>query len=156
MFLSNPFTQSVATVSVPYAASLTANAIRPASDTVLFAKLGGPAWLSVGSDGTLSGTPAVSDIGNNVFTVSLYDAYGWSCAATMSITVVPSPWIRAAIVRQGTGLMLTWSGRSAPYQVQMATDLRNPVWVNITGPLTTNSLPLAPAAAGAMYRIQGQ
>jgi uncharacterized repeat protein (TIGR03803 family) len=156
MFLSNPFTQAVATVGAPYAASLTVNSIRPSSDTVLYAKLGGPAWLNVGSDGTLSGTPAVADIGTNAFTVSLYDNNGWSCAATMRITVVPSPFIKAAIVRQGANLWLTWSGRTAPYQVQMATDLNNPVWVNLTGPLYTNSMPLAPTAAAALYRIQGQ
>ena len=156
MFLSNPFTQAVATVDAPYAASLAANSIRPAGDTVLFAKLSGPAWLNVGSDGTLSGTPAISDIGTNAFTVSLFDNNGWSCAATMWVTVVPSPLIKAAIVRQGSNLLLSWSGRTPPYQVQMATDLNNPVWVNITGPLNTNSMSLAPMAAAAMYRIQGQ
>ena len=156
MFLSNPFTQAVATVDAPYAASLAANSIRPAGDTVLFAKLSGPAWLNVGSDGTLSGTPAVSDIGTNVFAVSLFDTNGWSCAATMRVTVVPSPLIKAAIVRQGPNLLLSWSGRTPPYQVQMATDLNNPVWVNITGPMNTNSMTLAPTAAAAMYRIQGQ
>jgi uncharacterized repeat protein (TIGR03803 family) len=156
MFLSNPFTQSVATVGAPYAASLTVNSIRPSGDTVLYAKLGGPAWLNVGSNGTLSGTPAVADIGTNAFTVSLFDNNGWSCAATMWVTVVPSPFIKAAIVRQGANLWLTWSGRTAPYQVQMATDLNNPVWVNLTGPLYTNSILLAPTAAAALYRIQGQ
>ena len=156
MFLSNPFTQAVAAASAPYAASLTANSIRPSGDTVLYAKLGGPAWLNVGSDGTLSGTPAVSDIGANAFTVSLFDNNGWSCAATMWITVVPSPVIKAAIVRQGANLWLSWSGRTAPYQVQMATDLNNPVWVNIAGPLNTNSMLLTPTAAAALYRIQGQ
>jgi uncharacterized repeat protein (TIGR03803 family) len=156
MFLSNPFTQAVATVSVPYVASLTANSIRPSGDTILYAKLSGPAWLSVGSDGALSGTPAVPDIGTNTFTVSLFDTNGWSCAATMRVTVAPSPWIKAAIVRQGASLWLTWSGRTAPYQVQMATDLMNPVWVNITGPLNTNSMLLAPTASAAIYRIQGQ
>jgi hypothetical protein len=74
----------------------------------------------------------------------------------MRVTVVPSPSIKAAIVRQGANLWLTWSGRTAPYQVQMATDLNNPVWANITGPLNTNSMPLTPTAAAAMYRIQGQ
>jgi uncharacterized repeat protein (TIGR03803 family) len=156
MFLSNPFTQAVATVSLPYVASLTANSIRPSGDTVLFAKTSGPPWLNVGSDGALSGTPAVSDIGTNTFTVSLFDTNAWSCAATMRVTVVPSPWIKAAIVRQGANLWLTWSGRTAPYQVQMATNLINPVWVNITAPLNTNSMPLAPTAAAAMYRIQSQ
>jgi hypothetical protein len=156
MFLSNPFTQAVATVGAPYVGSLTANSIRPSGDTVLYAKLAGPAWLNVGSDGTLSGTPAISDIGTNAFTVSLYDNNGWSCVAAMWVTVVPSPFIKAAIVRQGANLWLTWSGRTGPYQIQMATDLNNPVWVNITGPLYTNSMPLTPSAAAALYRIQGQ
>jgi uncharacterized repeat protein (TIGR03803 family) len=156
MFLSNPFTQTVATVSAPYSASLTANCIRPTGDTVFFSKLSGPAWLNVASDGTLSGTPGVPDIGTNTFTVSLFDNYGWSRVATMQIPVAPSPWITVAIGRQGGNWWLTWSGRTPPYQFQMATDLNNPVWVNITGPLTTNSLPLVPTAAAAIYRIQGQ
>ena len=73
----------------------------------------------------------------------------------MLITVVPSPWIKAAMVRQGANLWLTWSGRTPPYQVQMATNLINPVWVNVAGPLYTNSMPLTPTAT-ASYRIQGQ
>lgn len=38
----------------------------PDGDTFTFSKISGPAWLSISSDGTLSGTPAKSDIG--VFT----------------------------------------------------------------------------------------
>jgi uncharacterized repeat protein (TIGR03803 family) len=156
MFLSSSFTQAVATVGVPYLASLTANCIRPPADSVSFAKLGGPAWLNVGSDGTLSGTPTVPDIGTDTFSVSLFDGNGWSCAATMRITVLPSPVITAAIVRDSAGLWLTWSGRTAPYQVLSATGLRNPVWVNLTGPVYTNRMMLAPTSPAAMYRIMGQ
>ena len=155
MFLSNAFTQDVATVGVPYGGSLATNSIRPPGGTVLFAKLDGPAWLNVDSDGTLSGTPALSDLGTNTFTVNLSDTNGWACAATMRIPVVASPCITASIVGQGSTLWLTWFGRTPPYQVQMATDLKNPVWVNITGPLNTNSMPLTPTGA-AFYRIQGQ
>ena len=155
MFLSNPFTQAVATVSLPYAGSLNFNCIRPGGDTVQFAKLSGPAWLNVAADGTLSGTPTVPDIGTNTFTVSLSDAGGWSSAATMFITVLPSPWITASLVRQGPNFALTWSGRTAPYQVQMATNLVNPNWVTITAPLYTNSLALTPVGT-AYYRIVGQ
>jgi uncharacterized repeat protein (TIGR03803 family) len=155
MFSSNPFTQAVATASAPYSASLASNSIRPAGDTVFFSKLGGPAWLNVGSDGTLSGTPGVPDIGMNVFTVSLFDNGGWSSTATMYITVVPSPWIQAAIVSQGGNLWLTWSGRTPPYQVQMATSV-NGGWGNLGGPVSTTSMLLAPTAGAAYYRIQGQ
>jgi uncharacterized repeat protein (TIGR03803 family) len=156
MFLSNPFTQAVAAVTVPYAASLTANSVRPSADTVFYSKLSGPAWLSVASNGDLSGTPAISDIGTNTFIVSLFDNYGWSCAATMYVSVVPSPWITAAIVHQGGNWWLTWSGRTPPYQVQTAADLSNPVWVNIGGPVYTNSMPLLMLNGAAYYRIQGQ
>jgi uncharacterized repeat protein (TIGR03803 family) len=155
MFLGNPFTQDVATVGVPYGGSLATNSIRPPGGTVLFAKLDGPAWLNVDSDGTLSGTPALSDLGTNTFTVNLSDTNGWACAATMRIPVVASSCITASIVRQGATLWLTWFGRTPPYQVQMATDLANPVWVNVTGPLNTNSMPLTTTGA-AFYRIQGQ
>ena len=91
LFLSNPFTQASATATAPYSASLSTNAVTPAGDVLTFAKVSGPAWLSVATDGTLSGTPAVADIGANVFTVSLADTNGWSSTATMSITVVPLP-----------------------------------------------------------------
>lgn len=119
---------------------------------------GGGAWLgqrSVAADGTLSGTPTVPDIGTNTFTASLSDAGGWSGAATMFITVLPSPWTTASLIRQGPTFALTWSGRTAPYQVQMATHLLSPNSVTITAPLYTNSLPLTPVGT-AYYRIMGQ
>jgi uncharacterized repeat protein (TIGR03803 family) len=156
MFRSNPFTQSVATASAPYSADLLLNSIQPAGDTVLYSKLSGPAWLNVASDGTLSGTPGVPDIGTNTFTVSLSDNNGWSCAATMYITVVPSPFITAAIMPQGRNLWLTWSGRTPPYQVQTSSGVLSPVWVNLGGPVSTNRMLLAPSTAAAYYRIQGQ
>ena len=155
MFLSNPFTQAVAAADSPYSASLTTNALRPPADSVLFSKLSGPAWLAVGADGTLSGTPAVSDIGANTFGVSLFDTNGWSCTATMFITVTPSPYIKAAIVRTAGTVWLTWSGRTAPYQVQTATNLQSPVWVNLGGPVNTNFLLLTPTSP-AYYRVESQ
>jgi uncharacterized repeat protein (TIGR03803 family) len=85
LFLSNPFTQASVTATAPYSASLSTNAVTPAGDGLTFAKASGPAWLSVATDGTLSGTPAAADIGANAFTVSLADTNGWSSTATMSI-----------------------------------------------------------------------
>ena len=156
LFLSNPFTQAVAAASSPYSASLTANCILPVADAVSFAKLSGPAWLNVANDGTLSGTPGVADIGMNAFAVSLSDTNGWSCSATMYISVVTSPWITATIVRQGGNLWLTWTGRTPPYQVQMAGAINGGAWVNIGGPVSTNTMLLSPTAAAAYYRIRGQ
>ena len=156
MFNSNPFTQTVAIATVPYSASLAGNSLRPGGDTVSFAKVSGPAWLIVAADGTLSGTPAIPDIGTNSFVVSLSDTNGWSATATMYIPVVPTPWITAAITPQGHNVWLSWSGRTAPYQVQMAGSPISPVWVTITGPLYTNRMLLSPTASAAYYRVQGQ
>ena len=154
MFLTNPFTQAVATADSPYAATLVNNCIRPAGDNVSFAKLDGPAWLNLAGDGTLSGTPDILNLGTNTFTVSLSDTNGWSCTATMLINVVTLPWITANVVRQGSNLWLTWSGLTPPYQVQMVTDLDNPVWTNLGGPTSTNRMLLTPTGS-AYYRIQG-
>ena len=154
LFLANPLTQAMATVGVPYAAALSTNAVQPAGDALTFAKVNGPAWLTVTPDGTLSGTPAVSDVGPNTFTVSLADTNGWSSIATMSITVVPLPSI--SLSTQGTNIVLNWSGGQPPYSVQMATDLTSPAWQTIAGPMTNTTLLLTPSNAAAFYRIQGQ
>ena len=154
IFLANPLTQAVATVGLPYSASLSTNAATPAGDVLTFVKVSGPAWLSVAADGTLSGTPAVADIGANIFTVSLADTNGWSSTASMTITVVPLPSI--SITAQGTNLVLNWSGGQPPYSVQMATGLASPAWQTIAGPMTSTTLLVTPTNAAAFYRIQGQ
>jgi hypothetical protein len=131
-----------------------ASAVTPTGDVLTFAKVSGPAWLSVATDGTLSGTPAVVDIGVNVFTVSLADTNGWSSTATMTITVVPLPLI--SLSTQGTNMVLNWSGGQPPYSVQMATNLATPAWQTIAGPMTNTTLLVTPSKAAAFYRIQGQ
>ena len=156
LFLSQSLTQTVATIGQPYAASLSTNAVNPPGDTLTFVKASGQAWLNVAADGTLSGVPSVPDVGGNLFTVSLTDVYGWTNTANLNITVVPSPIIALDITSDGTNLVLSWRGRLPPYQVQMATDLINPAWQDLGGPMTNTTLLLAPTNATALYRIQGQ
>jgi uncharacterized repeat protein (TIGR03803 family) len=154
MFLSNPFTQAGAAATVPYSASLSTSAVSPAGDVLTFAKVSGPAWLSVAANGTLSGTPALADIGTNVFTVGLADTNGWSSTATMVISVAPLPLI--SITAQGTNSVLSWTGGQPPYSVQMATDLAGAAWQTIAGPMTNTALLVAPTNIAAFYRIQAQ
>jgi uncharacterized repeat protein (TIGR03803 family) len=151
LFLSNPFTQASGTATAPYSGSLSTNAVSPAGDVLTFAKASGPAWLNVATDGTLSGTPGVADLGVNVFTVSLADTNGWSSTATMTITVVPLPSI--AISTQGTNIVLSWSGGQPPYWVQMATDLAGAAWQTVAGPMTNTTLLVTPTNAAAFYRV---
>jgi len=60
-------------VALPISASLTNYATDPDGDTMSFVKNSGPAWLSIASDGTLSGTPDMSNLGDNSFSVTASD-----------------------------------------------------------------------------------
>jgi uncharacterized repeat protein (TIGR03803 family) len=154
LFLRNPFTQASAVATAPYSASLSTNALTPAGDLLTFARISGPAWLTVAASGTLSGTPATADIGANVFVVSLADTNGWSSTATMTITVLPLP--RISIWTQGTNIVLSWTGGQPPFSVQTANRLGTPAWQTIAGPTTNTTLLLTPTNAATFYRIQGR
>jgi fibronectin type 3 domain-containing protein len=56
-------------------------------ETVTFSKDAGPGWLLVAEDGTLSGIPKNSHVGDNTFTVRVTDRGGFSDTATMKIQV---------------------------------------------------------------------
>lgn len=58
-------------------------------DSLTFSKLSGPSWLTVASNGALSGTPQGSDVGLNTFSVRVTDASGLFADATLNITVLP-------------------------------------------------------------------
>ncbi len=156
IFQRNPFTEPVATAGAPYAATLSTNAIQPSGDSLTFAKVSGPAWLSVAASGVLSGTPAAQDIGTNTFTVNLTVVGGWTNAATMVIPVIPGPLMASVGLTQSTNVVLSWTGGQPPYVVQSAADLVNPAWQNLGPPATNTSLLIAPSNAASFYRIQGK
>src|SRR6185437_4615652 len=72
-FAADPIVKSNATQSVAYSGSIAGDASDPDSDPLTFAKAGGPAWLSVASNGALSGTPGSANVGLNSFTVRVSD-----------------------------------------------------------------------------------
>ena len=91
-FNSSPFIEPSANVAQPYSGSISNQASDPnPADPLRFAKLSGPNWLSVGPDGTLSGTPGNSDVGTNSFTVSVTESAGMSNSAVMFIYVNGPP-----------------------------------------------------------------
>jgi hypothetical protein len=85
-FSSDPVTEINGDVSQAYSATLADDASDPEGDAMTFSLLMGPAWLSVASDGSLSGTPGSGDVGLNAFTVKV-EADGGSDSATLNITV---------------------------------------------------------------------
>jgi uncharacterized repeat protein (TIGR03803 family) len=91
IFISNSITLTSAIACLPYATNISVWAIAPQGDLLNFAKVSGPAWLNVATNGVLSGTPANSDIGTNMFVVSLTDSNGVSASANVIIPVIPDP-----------------------------------------------------------------
>ena len=84
-------TKSAVTRDQPY---LTQSVAADASDvdstsSLVWTKVSGPAWLLVASDGTLSGTPGVADVGVNTFTLRVTDDTGAFAETTLTITVHP-------------------------------------------------------------------
>jgi hypothetical protein len=75
-----------ATEDAVYTGTIADDASDPESDPMTFSKVSGPAWLNVASNGTLSGTPDNSNVGDNNFTVQVV-ATGGSGTATMTINV---------------------------------------------------------------------
>lgn len=77
-----------ATEDQPFAGDLSASAVDiDPGDSFTFSKVGGPAWLTVGPDGSLGGTPGNSDVGNSEFTVRVTDVAGDFSQTTLSIPV---------------------------------------------------------------------
>jgi hypothetical protein len=86
---------ALATPSLPpaiedeaYAVSLIGLASDPdAGDVLVFSISSGPEWLSIASDGSLTGTPSNADVGEHPFVVKVTDGGGAFAEATSSITV---------------------------------------------------------------------
>ncbi|MHC4741039.1 MAG: Ig-like domain-containing protein, partial [Planctomycetota bacterium] len=89
-FYADPLVMDDAVVNFPRGGTLADLANDPdVNETLTFSKLSGPSWLSVASDGTLSGTPASSDEGLNSFSVRVTDSTARTDDTTLEITVVP-------------------------------------------------------------------
>lgn len=155
-FHVNPFTLAADVAGDAYAGTISTNASDLNGDALTFGKVSGPAWLSVAGNGALSGTPLSSAVGNNSFVVSVTDPGGLSNTAIMNIEVTPAPPIISTLSFQSGNFWLNWSGGIAPYQVQSTTDLVYGAWQNISGLISSNSLPVTPSNDAAFYRVAGQ
>jgi uncharacterized repeat protein (TIGR03803 family) len=122
-FIVNPFAAPWADVDQAYSGTIATNATDPEigdGDILTFAKISGPAWLSVAENGMLSGTPDDIDSGTNTFVVSVTNLGGASNTATMSLYVnsAPSFYLRNFTTPAATvGL---------PYSSSIATDATDP------------------------------
>ena len=91
VFANDLILRPAASAGRTYVSTINTEAADPNGDPLTFAKVSGPAWLAVGTTGTLSGTPANENANTNVFVVSARDSAGLSNTATLTIHVNASP-----------------------------------------------------------------
>ncbi|MCK4565290.1 MAG: sulfatase-like hydrolase/transferase, partial [Verrucomicrobia bacterium] len=90
-FDNDPVVKPDAVMDAPYSGTLADDAHDADGDPITFSKLSAtPAWLSVASNGDLSGTPLSSDLGTNSWTVQVVDDQGGTNSATLQINVAAS------------------------------------------------------------------
>jgi autotransporter-associated beta strand protein len=115
-----------ATEGIPYSASLAGAVTDADAGSVLtFSKPSGPGWLSVSSDGTLSGTPSFTDGGTNYFIVRVIDPAGQNGFAVVAVPVTTltanGTWIADATSAWSTpsrwsgNIVATGAGRTADF-----------------------------------------
>ena len=85
---------------------------------LVFAKISGPAWLTVSPAGLLGGTPSNQDVGINAFTVQVADSWGASASASLVVTVIntndaPVFIVNPITCRRVRRTWLTW-GKPSP------------------------------------------
>ncbi len=91
-FTSDPVEPPDAVASLAYTGVSLADFATDANfETLTFAKLTGPAWLTVAADGTLSGVPSFQDSGENLFLVRVTDPSGATSDAELRIHVIAPP-----------------------------------------------------------------
>jgi len=89
VFTVKPISRPAAGAGVVYSNTLAGSATDVnVGDTLTYSILSGPTWLSVATNGTLSGLPTAADVGTNVFTVKVTDAALAFDTATLNIVVL--------------------------------------------------------------------
>ena len=87
-FTDDILTKKDITYNTIYADQIKDDVMATEADTITFAKVDGPDWLTVSANGYLAGTPASTNIGINSFTVSATDPAGNSSNTTVNINVL--------------------------------------------------------------------
>lgn len=113
-FTTDPLVYAAGAIGAPYTGpSLAGYATDPDGNPLTFSKVSGPAWLQVAADGTLSGTPTLSDGGTNEFMVRVMDPSGARDYADLTIEIQDAQLrydINGAAPGSGAASGGTWDG----------------------------------------------
>jgi hypothetical protein len=141
-----------------YSGTVVGKAVAPAGDTLTYAKVSGPAWLNVAANGVFWGTPTNSDIGTNIFVVSLTDTNGVYASAAMSLVIIADPppaFVSNPFAGPWADVGEAYSGSiatngTAPYlgagDILTFAKVSGPAWLNVAADGTLSGTPYGPDA----------
>ena len=87
-FTNNIFAKPGATEGILYSNSLAGTSVDPdPGDFASYSKISGPSWLTMATNGIITGTPTSGDGGTNIFTIRVTDAAGQNGFAVMTVPV---------------------------------------------------------------------
>ncbi len=166
-FTADPMTGSAATEDTAYSASLAGTASDiDAGDTLTYSKVTGPAWLSVATNGALSGTPANGNVGANSFTVRVTDAGGLSDDAVLNISVAnvnDAPVFTVdPMTREGGTELVAYSGTSLAGTAADAdagdsisySKVGGPAWLTVAANGTLGGTPPSGSAGTNVFTVR--
>lgn len=87
LFINDTLMLPDATEEINYSASLSNQASDEDGDSLTFSKISGPDWLTIGTDGTLTGTPAIANFGTNLWEVQVSDGNNGQDVAILKVQV---------------------------------------------------------------------
>ena len=159
-FATSPLAKGAVFVGNAYSGTLATDASDGNGDALTFSKVSGPAWLTVASNGVLSGTPAAGDAGVNSFVVRATDTPGAATDVTMTINVAA-----AVVTNYWDGTSTSWNA-AANWSTSSGATTPNPAAVpgsvnaaafNISTVNTaqTVSLDAAQSIAGLIFSSTG-
>lgn len=155
-FVANPINGGSVKALASYSGSLSGSAVDiDAGDTLSYSKISGSPWLSVASNGTMSGSPAESHLGSNSFVVRVTDAAGAFHDAMLTISVAPanvapnflSNPISGASVVSGNAYVASLAGTAVdanPGDTISYSKVSGPAWLTVAA---NGALSGTPAAA---------
>jgi hypothetical protein len=143
------YTLASANAGTFYGNSIAANASDLNGDAIIFSKVSGPAWLAVGSNGSLSGIPSNADANTNIFVVSASDSAGASNTATLiiyvngspSFTVDPFTMPSIAAGQPYSGTIATNASDPNPSDTLTFGKVSGPAWLNVAADGSVSGTP---------------
>jgi autotransporter-associated beta strand protein len=131
-------------------------------DTLTYIKAVGPAWLSISTNGTMTGAPTSGDGGTNYFTMRVVDSAGQNAFALVTInvtvTTAPGTWTADASAnwsetsRWLTGIVATGAGQTANFSTINITGNRT---ITLDTPRTIGNLKFGDASGAQTWTVAG-